>query len=204
MGSLAFISPAWIEREVESTDTDLVDFKTFAYGVISSGGVLQTEKMVEGTSTTYGSSRYVWRFKDDWTQWEQVEDKTIMIVYACGLLFLLISFLSISITECVPIKNRSTMFITMVIWDVLAALCIAASIIVFCATWHNNGNLVKFCGNAGNTPEFKAFGLGKCSLSWSLYGAVATACIVIFLTGLNIVASYQAKSQRRDAAFRHM
>ena len=46
--------------------------------------------------------------------------QAIMIIYASGLFFLLISLWNITITECVPIKNQSTMLIMMVIWNILA------------------------------------------------------------------------------------
>ena len=40
--------------------------------------------------------------------------------YRSGMLFILISLWNIAITECVPIKNQSTMLIMMVVWDILA------------------------------------------------------------------------------------
>jgi len=207
MGILSFMAPAWLEREIltDVRDADKTDYKTFAYGVLSSGGVYKdvVDTADDGTKTVK-ETKYVWQFNDNWSQWTKLEDQTVMIVYAAGMLFILISLWNIAITECVPIKNQSTMLIMMVVWDILAALCIGAAVIMYCATWHNNVTLKAFCENSGEGTEFKAFSLGICKLSWALYGAVATACIVIFVTGLNIIAAYQAKSQRRDAAFRHM
>ncbi|XP_063676914.1 uncharacterized protein LOC134813149 isoform X2 [Bolinopsis microptera] len=205
MGVLSFMAPAWLERNIQSAelrDADFKDYETYSFGVLSSGGVYKAKENLEGE--VIETSKYVWRFNDSWSQWSKLEDQTVMIVYAVGMLFILISLWNIAITECVPIKNQSTMLIMMVVWDILAALCIGAAVIMYCATWHNNDDLKKFCKNEGEGTEFKAFSLGICKLSWALYGAVATACIVIFVTGLNIIAAYQAKSQRRDAAFRHM
>ena len=42
------------------------------------------------------------------------------ILFPLGMLFILISLWNIAITECVPIKNQSTMLIMMVVWDILA------------------------------------------------------------------------------------
>ena len=41
-------------------------------------------------------------------------------------------------------------------------------------------------------------------MAWNELEPLLSPGIVIFVTGLNIIAAYQAKSQRRDAAFRHM
>ncbi|KAL5261935.1 hypothetical protein ACHWQZ_G007592 [Mnemiopsis leidyi] len=207
MGILSFMAPAWLERDIlaDPRDAAMTEYKTYAYGVLSSGGVQKIYETVNGVKTaTVKETKYVWQFNDNWNQWTKLEDQTVMIVYAVGMLFILISLWNIAITECVPIKNQSTMLIMMVVWDILAALCIGAAVIMYCATWHNNETLKDFCKNTGDGTEFKAFSLGICKLSWALYGAVATACVVIFVTGLNIIAAYQAKSQRRDAAFRHM
>jgi len=207
MGILSFMAPAWLERDIltDSRDAQLADYETYAYGVLSSGGVYKIyDPVTKDGVKKVKETKYVWQFNDNWNQWSKLEDQTVMIVYAVGMLFILISLWNIAITECVPIKNQSTMLIMMVVWDILAALCLGAAVIMYCATWHNNATLKAFCENKGDGTEFKAFSLGICKLSWALYGAVATACVVIFVTGLNIIAAYQAKSQRRDAAFRHM
>lgn len=194
MGTLAFIAPAWLGRDVETADADLTTqgYQTYSYGLISSGGVKKDPATSEDT-------KYVWKFNDDWNQWKGIEEKSVMIMYAVGLLFILISLWNIAITECVPIKNQSTMLIMIVVWDVLAASCIAAAVLAYCSTWDMTESLKEFCGS-----DLKKFSPGTCELQWGLYGAVASACAVIFVTGLNIIACYQAKTQRRDAAFRHM
>jgi hypothetical protein len=207
MGTLAFISPQWVGRDINQvTDATISDgmykdYKFFYYGILSNGG----SKMMD-SSATNSSTKFVWKFKDNWTQWETVESKAIMIIYASGLFFLLISLWNITITECVPIKNQSTMLIMMVIWNILAALCIGAAIIVMCATWQQGGGLETLCeDSASSADDFKAFSLGtKCELGWSMYGALATACVLIIVTGLAFIGSYQAKNTRRDTAFRHM
>lgn len=210
MGALSFMSPAWLDREINTTktrDAGLVDYQSYSYGILSNGGVMKVGREVDPVTAaeTYTETKYVWSFKDNWNQWTGVSDKAIMIVYATGMLFILISLWNIAITECVPIKNQSTMLIMMVVWNILAALCISAAVIMLCATWHNNENMNAFCRNESDTgTQFKAFSLGVCQLSWGIYGAVATGCVLIFVTGLCIIASYQAKNQRRDAAFRHM
>ncbi|XP_063676908.1 uncharacterized protein LOC134813149 isoform X1 [Bolinopsis microptera] len=192
MGVLSFMAPAWLERNIQSAelrDADFKDYETYSFGVLSSGGVYKAKENLEGE--VIETSKYVWRFNDSWSQWSKLEDQTVMIVYAVGMLFILISLWNIAITECVPIKNQSTMLIMMVVWDILAALCIGAAVIMYCATWHNNDDLKKFCKNEGEGTEFKAFSLGICKLSWALYGAVATACV------LTLVAVFSGCASRR-------
>lgn len=205
MGSLAFISPQWVGRDMSTTESsstgDYNNYKFFYYGILSNGG----SKVVTADFNSTAPTKFVWKFKDNWDQWKTTESKAIMIIYASGLFFLLISLWNITITECVPIKNQSTMLIMMVIWNILAALCIGAAIIVMCATWHQVTDLNKLCKADGTTEDFKAFSLGtKCELGWSMYGALATACVLIIVTGLAFIGSYQAKNTRRDTAFRHM
>jgi len=201
--SLSLISPAWLERDIKTSDAATYqNYKTYSYGLISSGGdLIDSESDDNGTSYT----KYTWSFNTNWNQWNKMEEKAIMIIYASGMLFILISLWNITVTECVAIKSQGTMLIMMVVWNILAALCLTAAIIMFCATWHTNSTLNSFCKNPSDSgTKFAAFSLGICQLSWAIYGAVATACVIIFLTGLNIIAAYKAKNQRRDAAFRHM
>lgn len=177
------------------------DYKFFYYGILSNGG----SKVVGADANGTVETKFVWKFKDNWVQWTTTESKAIMIIYASGLFFLLISLWNITITECVPIKNQSTMLIMMVIWNILAALCIGAAIIIMCATWHQDTVLDALCEKSLSTDTHKAFALGKnCELGWSMYGALATACVLIIVTGLAFIGSYQAKNTRRDTAFRHM